>query len=164
MKNINLKVSIIGFFLLTFFAYNNVFAQETKTEKDNTENVDTVGIIKNISKEIKAEISYCVVQIAAFANKKTKRQFKKEYDFREYPIKIKFEDNLYKVLIKKKFHNKEGGNMIDRNNLILRKAVRVQMKCKRKFNFGDAFIAAYDKTGKRVALIKDVPKMKYVIF
>lgn len=168
MEGRKLFGSIFVSAMIVLLLSGSSFAQENKTEvisKENTsENLDTVKIIKNISTEIKEEISYCIVQIAAFSNKKTKRQFKKEFDFHEYPISVKKEEDLYKFLIKKKFYNKGGENLFDSNNKVLRSAVRVQMKCKRQFNFIDAFIAVYDKKGKRIAIIKDVPKMKYIIF
>lgn len=145
-------------------------SQELKNEKELSSNenkileVNTSNNIEKITKEIKSEIAYCVVQVGAFKKITSKKQFIKEYDFHEYSVYIEKEGELNKFIIKKKFYNKGGENLFDSNNKILLDVARIQMRCKKKYKIPDVFIAVYDKNDKRIALIMDVPKMKYKIF
>ncbi|MBI5219366.1 MAG: hypothetical protein HY958_10595 [Bacteroidia bacterium] len=143
---------------------SNIQTQEQKNEVSKKEEETNSKNIDNISKEIKSEIAYCVVQVGAFTKITTKRQFKKEYNFDEYPIYIEQEGDVYKFLIKKKFYSPGGENLFDKNNKVLHDAARVQLRCKKKYGITDAFIAVYDKNDKRIAIIMDVPNMRYRIF
>ena len=134
---------------------------DTKNEVEVKNSSDK---IESITREIKSEIAYCVVQVGAFTKISTKKQFRNKYNFDEYPVYIEKEGELNKFIIKKKFYNKGGSNLFDSNNKVLKDAAKVQMKCKEKYKIDDAFIAVYDKNNKRIALIMDVPGMRYTIF
>ena len=138
--------------------------KEVHSDLKKEENISSSAKIETITREIKTEIAYCVVQVGAFTKIATKKQFRNKYNFNEYPVFIEKDGGLNKFIIKKKFYNKGGSNLFDRNNKVLEDAAKVQMKCKEKYKIEDAFIAVYDKNNKRIALIMDVPEMRYTIF
>ena len=132
-------------------------------EKSKPEKVLEVPVDNTVPRGVIHDFAYCMVQIGAYRFVRSTDVFLSFNNIVGYTVTMETHGNIVKDFIDKKFYNTDSTGLFSGHNSTLNQANELLLKCQNEFHISDAFLAIYNKEGKRVAIIWDVERMKYKI-
>jgi hypothetical protein len=129
----------------------NILSIEKLTKPVPVEVSEEFNTIEEVKNALDFDISYCRIQVGAFLNIISVKEFELKYPKLKGKVIMEDHRELLKFYLNEKIEKIEA-------------AAELQKKCIQEFqSVEDTFIGVYDKTDERILIFFDVEKNKYIV-